>query len=321
MDVNLEFRWAEPDDLVAIQDFLSHTFGADSIQAVSGRCRWLYFENPLGLHVTLCLASGTIVAVCGHLPQTVLMQGREILAGFGIDFMVTPEWRRKGIGRRFLEMRLERFPLSLSIGQSKEMGALYRSQEACDMGPMYVGIFRRRPSIGLNPKTVARDFLAWAKGRSGLRIKEGTSVVPGELKDLIPPHTEWLRWRYATPSPYGDYVGLGLNIPGHPSGVAVCRSTTSHDLIVGIQNSPAARRESLAAIARNSVNLETRILFTGQKLGEDCRKAGFLIRPHGARLIGMTKDKELRNSLKIGAIDLTSGAADGDLLRFPSRTT
>jgi len=214
-------------------------------------------------------------------------------------------------------MRLERFYLGLSRGQSNEMGALYRSLGACDLGPMQLGIFRRRPSFGSHPKLVARNLAVWARGLSGLRSRDGTSVRPRVVSELDHPHPAWFSWRYGPSSVYGDYFGLELDSGACSPGLAVCRSQAGYDLVVEIRSPEKFRAEFLAALGRTGGKVETRIMFTGRALGEDCRKAGFLIRPHGARVIGMTEDPELRESLETGMVELTAGAADGDLLRLP----
>jgi GNAT superfamily N-acetyltransferase len=333
MNVNLEFRWADPDDLAEIQEFLSHTYGPDSIQALPGRCRWLYFENPLGLHVSLCRASGTIVAVCGHLPQTVRVGGREILAGFGIDFMVAPPWRRKGIGRRFLEMRLERFALCLSIGQSDEMSTLYRSVEACDLGPFHMGYFRRRPAIAGGIKSTIRNWAIWGQGHRGVRPSHDTSLKPcgfpiataystdryanGDTagnSSSFPP-AQWLVWRFES-TIYQDYICLEIKDGERITGYAVCREDDRGIHLIQLLCSHSDRAKVLAALARLLPFSETRILYHGNDMHQACRKAGYLSRPHGARLVAMTADPELQSTLVPGVIDLSAGAADADLLRF-----
>ena len=144
---NLEFGWATEGDSGEIGAFLEKAFGPTSFQAHPARQRWLYFDNPLGLHIAFCRAQGQIVALCPHVPQMIPLRGNQILAGFGIDFFVIDQWRRRGIGREFLNMRLERFPLSLSTGQSSSMGTLYANMGATDLGPFHMGYFRKHPPL------------------------------------------------------------------------------------------------------------------------------------------------------------------------------
>jgi len=320
MGTQLEYSWAVLENLPEIQAFLVTTYGGDSIQAFPERCRWLYFENPLGLHISICRADGKLVAVCGHLPQQIRMGDKMVLAGFGIDFMVTKKWRRCGIGRKFLKMRLDRFSLSLSLGQSKDMNALYRSLEAVDLGPLHLGIHRARPSFSGGLKALARKNIAWSKSLGGLRPPADWTFDTCEIPQVAPQTSqpEWFSWRYNS-RPYGDYCCWQPHT-GKDAPLVVFRNTPDHVVIVDIYCEGKERSAVLASIAGRSQVAETRILVAGNRLKADCAKAGFWVRPLQARVIAMTTDPNLRNSLKPGIFDMTAGSADADLLRVPSGT-
>lgn len=317
MDTQLEFSWAEPDDILEIQDFLSATYGQDSIQAFPGRCRWLYFDNPLGLHVSTCRSKKQLVAVCGHLPRKVYIGDKKILAGFGIDFMVAEKWRRRGIGRRFLEMRLERFALSLSLGQSGDMSALYRNFDAVDLGSLYLGIHRRSPSVTGGLKGIARNFLVWGKGMRGTRPPADWTGEPRRAAEAatLSPDPEHFAWRYGS-EPYDDYKFLSVQAD-RAGAVVVTRKKGTFELIVDIPRTQADLATVLACAAASGTQKETRILFGGNRWSEACDRAGFWVRPYGARIIAMTTDPWLREQLKPGVFEMTAGYADADLLRFP----
>ena len=51
MTGELKYSWAGPDDLAEVQAFTAEAFGPDSFQASAARVQWLYFANPLGIHV------------------------------------------------------------------------------------------------------------------------------------------------------------------------------------------------------------------------------------------------------------------------------
>ncbi len=213
MNQGLEFGWAGPGDLAELEAFHAEHFGADSVQALPGRVRWLYFDHPLGLHVAVCRDGGRLVASCGHLAQVVPVAGAPVTAGFGIDFMVAPSHRRRGIGKRFLEMRLERFPLSLSTGQSAEMRALYAACGGVELGPLFLGLHRRRPPGRGGAKALALGWAVWAAGVGGRRVGAvpGLREVPcaeaAELAACGGDGGDWLRWRFGGPV-YADHVCL-----------------------------------------------------------------------------------------------------------------
>ena len=318
MNPNLHFSWAEPADQVEFQKFNEQNYGPGSIQADAERCRWLYFDNPLGLHISLCRVDGKIVAVCGHLPQMVQIGHELVMTGFGIDFMVSNKWRRQGIGRHFLEMRLDRFAMSLSFGQSMEMGALYQSLGGLNLGRIRMGIFRKRPSLSVNLKKTLRDGLAWTHGLRGPEIPGETEVVPIKIDQAVGfnSQADWFKWRYDGPV-YRDYLCQRFRSGNGPTGFAVCREENGRNIIVELQVPSTDRALLLATCARKTPHSESRFLFAGDRLMDDCRQAGFLVRPHDAFLIAMTSHSHLRTLLKPGALDFTSGAGDADLIRHP----
>jgi hypothetical protein len=232
--------------------------------------------------------------------------------------MVAKEWRRRGIGRKFLKMRLERFPLSLSLGQSREMSWLYRSLDAVDLGSLYLGIHRSRPSVALRPKVMVRNNFAWLRSLNGLRPRNGSTAVTGDPQEAaaLAADPAWYRWRYCS-QPYTDYSATRFPAVD-PAATAVSRNAVDHEVIVDVYGRDEDRRFILAAAALRNRQAETRILFAGDKLRDDCARAGFWIRPHPARVIAMTADSRLRELLRPGSLDLMSGSADADLLRIPA---
>ncbi|MCP4570872.1 MAG: GNAT family N-acetyltransferase [bacterium] len=311
MATELVFSWAVPEDLAALESFQAAAYGADSVQTIPGRTRWMYFAHPLGLHVALCRQDGRIVGACGHLPQIVDLDGRRIEAAFGVDFMVDDGHRRRGIGRRFLEMRLERFALSLSTGQSPGMLALYRSAGAVDMGSLGVATFRRRPSVDGPPRKSLRDAVLWLHGLAsgGVRQDGLLAESPAAAIDAGDEPGDWLRWRYNGPV-YGDYAAWRL---GDAS--AYGRKAGEKRLVTRAVG--PKRAELLATLARTGPARETSVLFAGDALRTDLRRAGYHLGATTARIMAVTLDPSLAARLRPGRLELTAEAADADLLRSP----
>lgn len=327
MDSDLEFAWAEPKDEGEVREFLEGTFGPDSIQADSRRLRWLYFDNPLGLHLAVCRSQGSMVAFCGHLPHLVSISGTGFVAGFGIDFMVAEHWRRKGIGREFLEMRLQRFQLSLSIGQSPSMYSLYMSQGAKDLGSFHLGTHGRTLTKGRNLRSLLRNMATVWKGRRGIRLSDGYSLEPCGIEQIsVPEHRSgeplgrWMKWRFDG-STYSDYTCSELKHHDTSLGYLICRDDHGTTIIADLVPNSPSRAALLAGAGWLNPAPETRVLFYGHDLKQDCQKAGYLIRPHGARLLACSSDRDLLAALMPGSIELMAGASDADLMRRPTAAT
>ena len=318
MSLDLRFGWAEPGDLAEVEAFHASRFGPGSVQAVPGRVAWLYFANPLGLHMATCRDGARLVATCGHLPQVVSVDGETVLAGFGIDFMVDPEYRRCGIGRRFLAMRLERFRLSLSTGQSPAMRALYDRAGGVVLGPIVQGVHRRRPPTSGGPKDLAKGWAAWVAGLGGVRprqVAESANWVEVAYRAAFAARDEragaWLRWRCDGPV-YGDHRALRF---GH--GAAAVRREGDLQIVTALAAAPRERAALLAAVAHHEGVAETRASGAGRAFTHDLRRAGYLVRPTAAVVVAATLDDDLRRRLVPGALDLDAAAGDADLLRRP----
>ena len=214
MNTELHYSWAKPDDLAEVEAFIAKAFGPDSFQALGSRVRWLYFDNPLGIHVAFCRHQGELVAICPHVPQMVKVGEREIMAAFGVDFFVMPAWRRQGIGQQFLSMRLERFPLSLSTGQSPSMSALYQRLGAKDLGAFQIGYFRNRPPWRGCPRQLLRGWLAWLQGTTSLHVGVCSNLLTNPVTDAMTTSENWHHWRFAGITPYRDHTAVLGSEPG-----------------------------------------------------------------------------------------------------------
>ncbi|MEZ4387915.1 MAG: GNAT family N-acetyltransferase [Candidatus Krumholzibacteriia bacterium] len=313
-------RWAEMPDLPRLVAFWHRQFGPDSVQAVPGRAEWLFAAQPAGLWTAIAEVADEIVAACGHVVQTVDLPGYgSCEAAFGVDFIVAPEHRRRGLGGRLLDLRLERFPLSLSTGQSGPMAALYRERGAVDLGAFQLARYRRRPGRGGGPKDVVRDLATVLHGLRGRRVRgRRLGLDPDEAAALaarIPgADAARLRWRFAGPV-YRDYRIAGLECP-HGQALLCTRRQADREIVVDLIGD-GPRREALAAAAATTDLAGLDVLCCGNDLGRDLHASGYLVRPYGAHLIGMSRDAKIANELRTGALDVFAASADADLIRRP----
>jgi len=312
---DVDVRWAEPDDVPAVVAFWHRQFGPGSVQAVPGRAEWLFAGQPGGPRIAMATtADGAVVAACGHVVQRVEVPGLgQHEAVFGLDFMVDPAFRRQGLGARMLDLRLARFPLSLSTGQSAEMAALYRSRGALDLGGFQVARFRRAVDLTDGPRGALRDLVAVFRGLRGPRVDGRREPVSADLP-LDDSECTWLTWRFEGPV-YRDYRIEALGT-GHGASVLVTRAQGRAEVLAHLSG-PGDRTAALALAARTCASGRLDALFCGRRLADDFAAAGYLVRPHDARLIGFAMDPDLRAALTDGAINLFAGSADADLLRTP----
>ncbi len=314
-------RWADPADLPRLEAFWIRQFGPDSVQAVPGRVAWLFAAQPAGLWTAIAEAAGEIVAACGHLVQTVDLPGHGACeAAFGVDFMVAPEFRRRGLGGRLLDLRLERFPLSLSTGQSGGMAALYRERGAVDLGSFNLARFRRRPGFGDGPRGLVRDLAACLASLkrprlAGRRLAIDAADDPRLASDLPPDLGAWLRWRCHGPV-YRDHLASRLDA-AHGQAILYTRREAGREVLVHTAGA-LPRRDALALAAGTCPAPTLEALTCGRALTRDLQAAGFLVRPYGARLVGMSADPAIVGVLGPGVVDLFASAADADLLRRPA---
>lgn len=241
--------WAGPADLAAAEAFVARWFGPGSVQAAAGRFAWLCAAPGDGPQVALAREDETLIAVCCHLPVRLAgAGGGDVAAAYGLDFLVAPDRRGKGLGERVLALRLERFAASVSTGQSPAMSALYRKAGAAVAARFFSALAVRRLRPAGGPKALARDAVAWALGwrRLGARgaAAAGAGAAPAARREIdagaaaallgaLPerlapgeagPRTDAarLRWRYAGPV-YGDYRFWALAGRGGARGLLVSR--------------------------------------------------------------------------------------------------
>lgn len=315
-------RWATPEDLPRLESFWRAQFGDDSVQAQPGRSAWLFAGQPRSLQVALAEAEGELVAACGHLVMTLdLPEVGPQDAAFGVDFMIAPTYRRRGLGSRILDLRLERFPLVLSAGQSPAMAALYRDRGAVDLGQLQMARSRHRPGLRGSPRAILRDLVISLAGRRrrGMQCRRESLGAPRawEVAASFPgADPDWLAWRFAGPV-YADHDCWRLEVDGS-AGLLVSRRDSGGEVLLHVA-SAAPRAQRLAAAAATSPAPTLSASFAGDRLGRDFVTAGFLVRPWGAHLIGMTRRADLARVLVPGNVDLFASAADIDLLRRPVR--
>ncbi|WP_029007664.1 GNAT family N-acetyltransferase [Azospirillum halopraeferens] len=130
----------EPDDGPALAAFHREFFGADSIQADPAYFRWIYREvphpDPEGLQLWLCKRNGAIVGQQSGIPFRLKTGDRTVAASWGIDLMVAPEWRLRGVGPALTETHANTGAVTVSLGMTDPAYKSYIRSGWCDLGSM-----------------------------------------------------------------------------------------------------------------------------------------------------------------------------------------
>jgi GNAT superfamily N-acetyltransferase len=315
----------------ALRSFLMSVYGQGAVQTAPGRWDWLGGGHPRGMHVALARASGTIVGSCCHIPMRITVGTREISAAYGLDLIVDPSRRGQGVGKALLALRLDRFRVSLSTGQSPAMAGLYARAGGRDCGPVVRALRVRRPTVAAAPRALARDFVAWGLGvarggrggtRQALSVAEagrrpqvlGTRLRPDEAGPCR--DAAGFAWRYGG-SVYADHTCWEVTADLRP-GLVVTRQEGDSEIIVDVFAVPDDLPAVLRATACTSTASRLIADLHGSRLAAAFRAAGWFVRPRDARFVVLAKDPELLTELARRPWAFFAGESDLDLLRYPA---
>lgn len=334
--MEFEYKWADPSDAAesdAIRRFVLAHFGAESIQAGDGRLEWIARDHPGGAHTAVCYRADRLAAVCFHLACGVRLGDEVRSAAFGLDLLVAPEARRQGVGTALLGQRIARFGLSLSTGQSAEMGKVYRHDERFRVLARWRrGVYQRRLPRRGAWRARLRDTLAWLLARSrptvrGVRRPLDLAGACALLEELpgrlgngeagLELDSPYLRWRYGGPV-YADHVFARLEGAGGARGLLVTRREGDTELLVELVCAADHRVELLRLAGRTTPGDRMVAAVAGMPLERALGSAGFLVRPLDAEVVAASDDLALLG--RVESLDWVSfaGDSDTDLIRPPA---
>lgn len=328
--MSLSYRWAEANDVPAISEFIKLQFGPDSIQAASGRLESLFVRHPYGFHVAICSDDSGIVAIRCYLPF--YLNSPRWFCGFPVDLMVAPDCRRKGISSHFMMMADERFKLTVSSGQSSLQEKVYRKCDGREIARFYRAFVVKNLALnGLTVKQQVRDLLSWGRwrlggGRSGAVSRVAAAALnryAEYIKDRLAPHelgvaadVEFVDWRYFNPF-YRDCRLVKVEV-GTVSGLVAYRQVGDEvqilDLFASADQRAAILSGAISALPGRCVTA----VFAGDSLAKLFKEVGFIVRPHGARLLTSGPGAREQDLPVEADWLLYAGASDIALLDFPA---
>jgi len=236
------------DDKRHVEALYRRVFGVDSAEANRLRWDWQYKRNPHmpadGPLIWLAREGQTIVGQYATMPVTLLVQGREIDAAWGMDVMVAPERQRQGLGEVLFRTWDRNVGASLGLGLSDSSYRLFGKLRWPDVGPVpcFVKPLTRRAlrrpgwSVGAN-RLLSALTLPWVKLVARTRPLEGEvrvirhfderfdalwAKVSSQFAFVVRRDAAYLNWKYVH-APHVRYTIAMLERDGEAAGYVVYR--------------------------------------------------------------------------------------------------
>jgi len=244
-------RLYQPSDWRQLIEFVNCAWPDSPLMRDEKRIIWRLFENPENpkdsYPLLLIWQGKKIVAQTGWLPFRLFFAGKIIEACWGIDLLVLPEHRRRGLAELFAKKRASMYPVWLSSGLTEAsfklsakierpvIGKINTAVKILDMG----NFIEQRYNLKLKPFTAAISSIHRAInaiGRkflnTGIEVQAIEGVTRGLAKfledvysgDIIAPirTPEWLDWRFFG-CPIAEYIMLEARRNKLTVGYAVLR--------------------------------------------------------------------------------------------------
>lgn len=201
-----EVRRFEPADRPALAAFQRASFGPGARQLDPDHVRWLYEDIPdrdeAGPQLWIFRHDdGTVVGQQGGMPFRLKAGGHELKASWGIDLMVAPEWRLRGVGPVLSEAHVAAGAVTIGLGITEDAFRSYRSAGWLDLGlvPTWVRVLdvtrclrlgavrhpvvRLAARVGVPLSGAVASVWIWAAHRLGARL-EPVAAFDDRVDDL-----------------------------------------------------------------------------------------------------------------------------------------
>ena len=150
------------DDADDLLEFQLRMFQPGSRQVDAGRAAWLYDDNPYRTDrqtrdVWVCRREGKVVGQQAQIPFDLRVGDQVRRAAWGIDLMVDPAWRLKGVGPGLLSTLRGAHPIVLGLNLSEKGYSTVIRDGWSDLGivPVYLralDLARAARSGGVGPR-------------------------------------------------------------------------------------------------------------------------------------------------------------------------
>lgn len=104
--------------------FLAALFAVDNIEQRLRYAQWAFGDNPASssateLPIYICLENDQLAGQLAVIPLTTLNNGAEIATGWCVDFFVSSDHQRKGIGSLLIDAARKDFDVLMTLGQTE----------------------------------------------------------------------------------------------------------------------------------------------------------------------------------------------------------
>lgn len=296
----------EPSDRPALRAFQREHFGTNARQSDDDHFAWLFERNP---HFSpgetalwLCKRDGVIVGQQARLPVVLKAGDGEYRAWWGVDLLIDPEWRLKGVGPALFSAYERSAEILLGLGLSEaayrmclrsgwsDLGMLPLMARPLDAGACAEALGSRKWLARLAPKMLVKGS-AHAAGAAVRRFRGGSlDLIPSfdervdavwalashDYPVLVKRDFRSLRWRFDEVPGAERYERYYIRCRGQLRGYAVIRwdQWRGHKVAHLLDYlCPRASRTSLLALVidavaeRNAVALFIEQLSAGENVG------------------------------------------------------
>jgi len=312
--MDFKFREMTNEDKNALICFLYDNFGKDSLQCKPNRFEWQVVNNPNNARAYLCFFSDELIGQTDYLPGLLRLGDEQFTAAFSVDTMILHKYRRKGIGQKFHQTRLDNYQVALSSGQSHANRKLYGKMGWKKLGSYFkFKIVKRFPKFEFN-KLFIKDMFSFLRYKARVkRLNKNPSIkymadFPDRMLNLLERGVDdeayikndpvSLKWRYQD-HPYFTYNYIEVFDGCLSLGCCVTRELTKGCCkLVDFY----CKRGDLAGLLEGltySLNADCILgQIMGDSLQEYFRKTGFTVTllPNGC-LMGSSKDKRIYDKL------------------------
>ena len=223
-------------DLADLRAFQARMYGADSRLLDPARIDWLFARNPFrpddGPAIWICRRGGKVVGTEAGIPFDLIVGEDHYRGSWGVELMVDPEWRGRGLGPSLSEAHRQSCHVagSLSVSDAAHRSLLRR--RAADLGevPTYLRLVQASQILGWEEAPRPLRYLALLAIAPALWFLDGAGHIRNRHTDFLSVEAfdqradilwqkisaaypvlsrrdaSWLRWRFDEGPDRGDYL-------------------------------------------------------------------------------------------------------------------